>query len=308
MVFRDPDRQGRPAHHTFFTPNTQHCTNSIMYRITNNITEPLQHRDECVLAFSEQRPCGGWGGLLKRANEPNGNLGNMYRYSDCEPRQPLTERAKRANEANASLGKNCRLFICTLRQAVAKPVGRANEPNGNLGNICRSAHRDSHRWRGSYSSQPNEPNDNLGKDCRLLASRRRSWLAGRKQQNKAISVIANRQATLSCVHARTTRACVGLAVPQNARGRRGIMIQAPGPCRYDRSDDRCGRTSGMSPATTTRRRSACLTRAVHAIRMSACLERARLPCLRHPPPIVLMRGVAPCSESTPRSRSISATG
>ena len=98
----------------------------------------------------------------------------------------------------------------------------------------------------------------------------------RKRRNKAISDIANRRAGLSCVHARTARTRVGRRTAREGRWPTRRHGQAPGLCRPDRSDDGAEghRRSGL--ATATRRPSACLTRPIAPIRMSAWLERARL--------------------------------
>ena len=214
--------------------------------------------------------------LEKQANEPNGNIGRICRQSDYCHGRSSAKPAKRANEPNGKMSNPYRLSHRASRQPSAGLMKRANEPNGSLGKICRFSGCRACRSLVSPAKRANEPNGSLDKICRLTESGRRPRFASEKQRNKAISVISIRHRNCSCVHRHRKRPRCSLEEARGADERLSITTWAPGECRPDRSDDGCAGTSRGGPGMASRRPSACLTRPLTPIRMSAWLERARL--------------------------------
>ena len=93
------ERHSLSKFHAFDIASTQDTTHLLLYQI------------ERASILSKCRFHDRWGVLQRQANEPNGNIGKIYRYSNCEHRQPSAELVKRANEPNENLGRICRLSV-----------------------------------------------------------------------------------------------------------------------------------------------------------------------------------------------------
>ena len=161
------------------------CNNAVRGRRRGQMVLCMLLRGDLMAARALQKranePTGNLGKMYRRlkhdcrpehvhengANEPNGNLGKMYRAFDGGLRSWWAAYAKRANEPNGGLGSFYRLAHDPITTGLARPTKRANEPNGSLVKINRSSCRAPRRILILSGDRANEPNGNLDGFCRL---------------------------------------------------------------------------------------------------------------------------------------------